>query len=235
MNAYKITPRIFFLLVIFLLMQNLSADIQVTGIEAGSDFRVEYNRSLLYSVDCYSALAAVELNELYAFKGGLSLGELAGGLDIKSFTQGKIGPLFTMPLHFSLAWIYNGLPAYEVHSHTALPVVSLNGKWAGIAVGIGLRFTSFFGEPALFESMLSFSVYANFVNNKRLRLGVSWANFDDFYAGNMGAYSLRLNSVIRANEQWSFINDIELLQSGSVGLAANFYGIAYRGGIRVKW
>jgi hypothetical protein len=61
------------------------------------------------------------------------------------------------------------------------------------------------------------------------------ANFSDFYAGTMGAYSHSLNSLIRLGKHWSLINNIELLQSGSVALAANFYGIAYRGGFRFTW
>ena len=224
-----------FPLVFFLLAHNLPAlNINLTGKEAGFDFRAEYNRSLFHSIDC-AVLGAVEFNELYAFKGGISLGGTGDSFDIKTFTQGRIGPLFNIPLYFSLAYIYNGLPAYETHMHTLLPAASLNGRRAGITIGPGLRFTRFFGESALFESMLSFSAYVNFINNEKLRLGLSWANFSDFFAGTMGSYSLRVNSVIALNEHWSLINDLELLQSGSVGLAANFYGIAYRGGVRFSW
>jgi len=51
----------------------------------------------------------------------------------------------------------------------------------------------------------------------------------------MGAYSLCLYSAVAINKQWSIINDIELLQSGSVGLSANFYGINWRGGVKFTW
>ena len=225
--------------VFFLLPLNLPADIQTTGSEAGLEFRGEYNRATRHSIDV-SAFAAVALTRWYAVGGGIALGETGGGtagggFDIKAFAQNTIGPLFAKPLHISLSYIYNGLPAWETHSHTLLPLVSWKGRWAGIALGPGLRFTNFFGEPPLFEAMLSASVYVNFINNRKLRMGMGLANFNDFYAGNMGAYALNLNSLIRLSEQWSIINTIELLQSGSVALAKNFYGIAYRGGVRYKW
>jgi hypothetical protein len=216
------------------MLNNLPADVQITEKEAGFDFRGEYNRALVYSMD-FSVLGALELNDLYTFSNGISLGDTGGEIDIKAFTQGRIGPLFGKPLHFSLAYIYNGLPAYESHAHTILPLVTFGGRWVGITIGPGFRFTSFFGEKPLFESMLSFAGYANFINNKKLCIGMGLANFSDFYAGTMGAYFHSLNTLIRINDRWSLINNIELLQSGSVALTANFYGIAYRGGVRFKW
>jgi hypothetical protein len=227
--ARKLFPFVF-----FFILNNLFADVQITEKEAGLDFRGEYNRALGGSANL-SAAGALELNKLYTFSGGISLGDIDGEIDIKTFAQGRIGPLFDVPLYFSLAYIYNGLPAYENHSHTILPLAAFYGRWAGIGIGPGLRFTGFFGGKPLFESMISFAAYVNFVNNKRLCIGIGLANFSDFYAGTMGAYFLSLNSLILLNEHWSLINNIELLQSGSVALTANFYGIAYRGGFRFTW
>ena len=223
-----------YLWVFFLLPLNLPADIQTAGNEAGFEFRGEYNRATRHSIDV-SAFTTMPLNSWYAVGGGIALGETGGSFDIKAFAQNTIGPLFNWPLYISLSYIYNGLPAWETHSHTLLPLISWKGRWAGIALGPGLRFTNFFGEPPLFEAMLSASVYVNFIDNRKLRIGMGPANFNDFYAGNMGAYALNLNSLVRLTEQWSIINTIELLQSGSVALAQNFYGIAYRGGVQYKW
>ena len=194
----------------------------------------EYNRALLASIDV-SAFAAVELNDLYTVKGGLALGGIGDSFDIKTLVQGRIGPLFDTPLHFSLAYVYNGLPAWEAHSHTLLPFVSYNGRRAGIAVGPGLRFTRFSGVSTVFESTLSFSAYVNFLDREKLCMGIGIANFSDSVVGNMGAYNISVNSLLRFNKQWSMINNLELVQSGSVALAANFYGIAYRGGVRYTW
>lgn len=235
MNSYNSALWKLFPLIFFLILYNLPAlDLQITGKEAGIDFRGEYNRALLHSAD-FSALGSVEMNELYTFSGGVSMGNTGGGFDIKTFTKGRIGPLFGQPLFFSLAYIYNGLPAYEAHTHIIVPMAAFNGRWAGIAIGPGLCFTRFFAEKAVFESMLSASVYVNFICNEKLRIGMSLANFSDYYAGTMGSYSFGLNSLIHLSEKWSLINNIELLQSGSVALSANFYGIAYRGGVRFAW
>ena len=229
------TPWKKFFFFFFLLPFGLfAADFRITGKEAGGDFRGEFNRALLYSVE-FSALGSVELNELYTFKGGLALGGTGDSFDIKTLIHSRIGPLFNLPLYFGLAYIYNGLPVYEAHSHTILPLVYFSGRWAGISLGPGLRFTRFFGETTIFESIISFSAYVNFIDREKLRMGIGLANFGDFIANNMGAYSLSVNSLFRFNKQWSMINNLELLQSGSVGMAANFYGIAYRGGVRYTW
>lgn len=228
--VWKLLPLLFY----FLPFSLPALNVQITGKEASIDFRGEYNKALLYSVD-FSTIGSVELNKLYTCKSGISFGAIDNGFTIHTFVQNRIGPLFGQPLYFSLAYIYNGLPAYEAHAHTLLPVASFNGRRAGINIGPGLCFTRFYGEKSIFESMLSAYVYVNFVNNERLCIGMSLGNFNDFYAGTTGSYSLSLNSLIRFDKQWSLINNIELLQSGSVALAANFYGIACRTGVRFTW
>jgi hypothetical protein len=221
-------------IIFFLALQNLYANgPEITCIELGFDFRGEYNRSFLYELD-FAAQGSIELNDLYTFRGGVSLGATGGSFGIKAFTRAEAGPVFKL-LHFSLAYIYNGLPAYGAHTHTLLPLVSVQGRWAGISAGPSFRFTRYFGGKPLFETVLSLWGYVNFVSNDNLVIGMSLANYNDFYIGNMGSYSLGVNSFIRINDHWSINNDIVLLQSGSIGLTASFYGIAYRGGFRYTW
>ncbi|MDR2553595.1 MAG: hypothetical protein LBD31_10600 [Treponema sp.] len=153
----------------------------------------------------------------------------------KAFAGGEAALPISLPLYAGLAYIYNGLPGYEIYSHTLLPLMSLKGRWAGIALGPGFRFTEFFGEPPVFESMISFSAYVNFLDREKLRLGLRCANFNNFNAGNMGAYFINLNSTVYLTKQCALINEFEILQSGSVALSANFYGIVYRGGVVFTW
>jgi hypothetical protein len=51
----------------------------------------------------------------------------------------------------------------------------------------------------------------------------------------MGSYSINLNSLARLTKKISLVNELELLQTGSVGLVANFYGIVYKGGVLLQW
>ena len=206
----------------------------ITGKEAGVFFTGEYNR-IFYWYGDVSAIGAVELNNKITFKSGFLYGKTQYDTDIKVFTGARYDPWANLPLNFSLSYIYNGLPDYDVNSHTILPVISYNAKWVGIGIGTSFRFTSFFGEPVVFESVFSFSGYVNFVNNEKLCIGISFANFSDFNAGNMGSYSLGLNSEIYIDRQWSVINEFELMQSGSNGLSATFYGISWRGGMKFTW
>jgi hypothetical protein len=231
------TPRkhLPFLFLCLLLLPSLYAlDLHFTECELGLDIRGEYNRVYYYGGDI-ALTGAIELNDFFCAKTGLSLGGLEDVLDIKFFNSLHITPLAGYGLEFSLAYIYNGLPDYETYSHSILPYISYNGRWAGISLGVNFRFTSFFGEPPLHESMISFSGYINFVNVKLLVIGIKCANFYNFYAGNMGSYSFSIYNRVNFIKNWSVISDVELLQSGSVGLSSNFYGIAFRMGVRYIW
>jgi len=209
-------------------------DIEITGKEVEAHLGGEYNRSYNFFCDI-SSIGSIELNHRLKFKTGLSLGWAEKITDIKLFNNARFNLLKKWPLGVGLSWMYNGLPEYEAHSHTLLPVIYYNAKYGGISIGPGFRFTSFYREPAIFQPTLSISVYANFVNNEKLRVGVSLANFNDFQANNFALYSLCFNSAVRINRQWSILNELELKQSGGDGLSAAFYGVAMRGGARFTW
>jgi hypothetical protein len=206
----------------------------ISGKELSFYFRSEYNRAFYYAQDI-QATADIELNGRCAIRGGLALGSTGNEFDIKAFAGGEAALPFVIPLSLGLAWRYDGSPRYETHSHALLPLVSLKGRWAGISLGTNFRLTSFFNEPPIFETMLSFSAYVNFFMNRILRLGLRCANFSDFAAGNMGAYFFSLDSSLRLNERISLVNEINVLQSGSVALTAALYGIAWRGGVSFSW
>jgi hypothetical protein len=231
-------PLVFFFFFPFFTIfnfQNVYAlDISITEKELGFGFRVEYDRAFL-SLWGLSAMGAIELNGNFSFSGGILFGKTEAYTGIKTFAGVRHNPWENMPLDFSFVYVFNGLPEYEAHSHTILPLVSLNGRWAGIAIGPGLRFSSFFGEPALFESSLSFSGYVNLINNQMLQAGISCGNFDDFYVGNTGAYWLAFYGLLSLKKHWYISNELALHQSGSTGLSTAFYGIAFRGGVRYKW
>jgi hypothetical protein len=209
-------------------------DLEITGKEVEAQLKGEYNRGYYFYGEI-SAIGAVELNDRLKFKTGVSLGWAEDITDIRAFTNASYALPVKWPFGLGFSWIYNGLPEYEAHSHTLLPVISLNAKYGGISIGPGFRFTSLFKEAAIFESTLSIGVYANFVNNEKLRIGVSLANFNDFQANNFALYSLCFNSAVRINRCLSILNELELKQSGGDGLTAAFYGIALRGGARFTW
>jgi len=231
----SVTVRKTIMLVFFICVWEIHAlDIEITGKEVEAHLRGEYNRNYYFFGDI-STIGAVELNNRLKFRTGVSLGWAEGITDLKIFTNARFRLLAKWPLGLGFSWIYNGLPEYEAHSHTLLPVVFYNAKYGGITIGPGFRFTSFFNEPAIFQPTLSISIYANFINNEKLRIGISLANFNDFQANNFALYSLCFNSAIHINRRWSLLNELELKQSGGDGLTAAFYGVALRGGARFTW
>jgi hypothetical protein len=223
-----------FLSFILILCVNTVYSIDLTEKEIEARLILEYNRGFEYNTGM-SAAGGIELNKILKFRNGISFKKSEGLSDLSIFLSGKYSPFSKLPVSFSLLYIYNNLYEYETSIHSIFPFISFNAKRAGISIGLNSRFTSFFEEPPQFESILSSCVYFNFINKETLRIGVSLGNFDEFYARNISAYSLSINAVIRINNNWSIINEFELMQSGGDGLLSTFYGFGWRGGARFSW
>jgi hypothetical protein len=228
--------RIIFVSIFCVLIRNIYA-IDITEKELEVYLGGEYNRSFSSRADL-SAVGSLKPQSAVTVRGGLSAGSLSGTAVIKAFSAARVSPFRNMPLlplQFSLLYVYNNLLGYDVSVHSILPVVSYNAARAGISCGPNFRFTSFFGEPAVFEPINSFSAYVNIINGEKRRLEAVIGNFGDFYAKNMGAYSFKLNYAEYVTRNWTVINEIEVLQSGSDAMSANFYGLAWRGGAKYLW
>jgi len=194
----------------------------------------EYNRGDNFNAGI-AAAGGIELNKICKIRSGFSFGKSEDISDINAFISGKYSPFSELPLSFSLLYIYNNFLEYKTYIHSILPYISYNTKRVGISLGSNLRFSSFFEEIAIFESMLSFCGYFNFINNETLRIGLSAGNFNEFNAKHLGAYSLGINSVIRIKNNLFLLNDFELLQSGADGFTSVFYGFGWHGGARFTW
>jgi hypothetical protein len=127
------------------------------------------------------------------------------------------------------------MPDYQTSIHSVVPTLSLNGRRAGVSIGPALRFTSFYSEPAVFESILSFLVYVNFYYSDTAKFGMRVANFDTHVFGNFGSYFMALYGRFTFSTGISLLQELTLCQTGSVGFAANLYGLSYKGGIEFQW
>jgi hypothetical protein len=211
-----------------------SMDLQITGKELGFFYSPEYNRTFNFCWNL-STTGFVKLNDRYTIKAGLALGYVETAFEIKGFAGGEAALPVNIPLCIGFAYNYNGLPKYKNHTHSIPFLFSYKGKRAGAVLGINSRFSSFFGEPPVFEPVLLASVCVVFIKTDIVQIGIEAANFNDFTYGNLGAYFLKLNNIFILSKRLSLINEIELRQSGSITLASNFYGVAYRGGVRLLW
>jgi len=231
-------PRTIFVSILVFCIHTCAIDItDVVGEEKEVEIylRGEYNRSF-GGVGELSVIGNIKPLDLFILRGGLSIGSLSAGIDdIKAFSSANVCPFSRVPIRFSLFYIYNGLLYYDVHTQSIVPFVSYAISRAGVSYGPCFRFTSFFGEPSQYELINSFSAYVNIINNDKRRLEAVVGNFSDFYAKNMGAYSLKFDYSVFLTGNWTVVNEVELLQSGSDALTANFYGLAWRGGAKYSW
>ncbi|MDR2304308.1 MAG: hypothetical protein LBE10_06945 [Treponema sp.] len=204
------------------------------GAELGFSVTPEYNRAF-NQCWTFSGTGSLSFNERYTVKSGFSFWAARAVYEVDTLIGGEVVFPVSFPLSGSFAYVFNGMPDYDTWSHTLLPLISLKGRRAGISVGPAFRFNSFYYNRMVFESMLIASVYVNFYNTEKFRAGLRCANFGDFTVGNFGSYFLTLNSSLKFTKLFSLTNELELHQSGSSGLSANFFGVAYRGGLTVSW
>jgi hypothetical protein len=174
-------------------------DFKITGKEMGFLFSPEYNRALNFCWDL-SAAGTVKLNDSYAVKAGLALGSVGTVFEIKGFAGGEIALPVSIPLYIGLSYNYNGLPEYENHTHSLPLLFSYKGKRFGAALGINPRFSSFFGEPAVFEPIFCISLYVFIYKSDILQFKLEVSNFNDFTYKNFGAYFFKLNNIINLNK-----------------------------------
>jgi hypothetical protein len=219
---------------LFFISPLYSFGFSVTGGELGLALTPGYNKNYSRYLTL-SASGSLEFNELYRLKSGFSLWKAGTTYEIDASTGLRAKLFHGFPLYLYLSYMFNTLPDYEVRIHTVLPLLGISGRYAGITLGTNLRFSSFFDEPIIFESILAFEGYVNFYNTEKFRIGLRAANFNDYSAGNFGSYYLGLNSRIGITESFFLTNGLELRQTGSVGLAFSPYDIAYKVGVVAAW
>ncbi|GHV26019.1 hypothetical protein AGMMS4952_05170 [Spirochaetia bacterium] len=211
-------------------------NVSITGKEAGIELTPEYSR-IYNGCLTFAGSGSLEFNERYTIRGGFAFWNAVAdsAYEFDAATGLTVKLIRNLPLYIYVSYIFNTLPGYETNSHTILPLAAYRGKYAGLAMGTNLRFTSFFNEPAIFEPILALEAYVNFYHTEKLRIGLRGANFDDFTAGNFGAYYLSLNGSITITEAISLKTSVDVHQTGSVGLSAEFYRIACRMGVVCTW
>jgi len=209
--------------------------IEITNIELEYFLISDFNRTYNF-VGGSSAAGKIEFNNRVAVKEGVYLNCFPENANIiKLFTNATYRILANWPLDVKVAWVYNGLPEYDTHSHAIAPIISWNAKYYGISVGYGARFTSFFGEGALIEHMLPMGVYVNFINNEKLCVGMSLANYTDYQIDSFIAFALAAKASVSISKHFSISNELEFRQSGVDGLTATFHGIVWKGGAKLSW
>jgi hypothetical protein len=218
----------------FLLPAAHGFDMGITEKELGGEFRARYDRVFFNYFDV-AIHGSLEFKNRLALNSGIALEFLEETPNLNIFTNGEIALPLPVPLSAALTYVYNRMPDYQTTVHSVVPALSLNGRRAGISLGFPLRFTSFYSEPAVFESIFSFLVYVNFYYSDTAKFGMRWANFDDYLFGNIGAYSLTAYYFCTFSTGVSLIHELTLYQAGSIGFAANIYGLSYRGGIKFQW
>ncbi|MCL2801413.1 MAG: hypothetical protein FWD28_06625 [Treponema sp.] len=223
-----IVPAVFLLSIINIF------SLEITERDLEAYIRGEYNRSSNYYGEI-SIVGALELQNHFKIRGGFAYGKNMHNTDINSFINTKYSPFSGIPLGFSVSYIYNSFPEYSTHTHSLLPLISFNGERAGITAGVNFRFTSFFYESPILETILSLHTYFNFIITDTLRIGMGFGNISDFMAKNLSAYSVSFYVSILFFENWSLINEVEFMQSGGDGLSTTFYGFSWRGGVKFSW
>jgi len=227
--------KILLLPLFFLCLQNIhSFDFQLTEANVEATLGGNYTRGSHFLGEI-AGIGTVEFDNLLGFTAGFSIGRTLVDTDINAFAGVRYTPFKTLPISFSLKYIYNGFPEYEAHTSSIIPYVSYDARIAGVSLGMNFRFSSHFFEEAQFETVLSFYGYFNFINNDRILIGIGAGNLKEFHANNMGGISLNVYAQIPVADNLSIVSDIEYMQSGMDGLTATLYKMAFKTGVKISW
>ena len=211
-------------------------EIKITTIRGGAEFNPEFNRAFNYcwNFDCYGG---IEFNRKLAFDSGFSIGKVGDEYAFNAFADGGWSLNFGRPVSFraNTAYLYNTIPEYKTDIHSIVPYSSLAWRRLDVSMGADLRFTLYDGTYIIFEPIFVFSLRYTIIDTKRLDLDICFFNLDRYLARNSNAYSLSFGSLIHLKGYIYLKNNLELLQTGSGSLAANFYGISYKGGIVFRY
>jgi hypothetical protein len=226
-------------------------DLGLRGIRAEFSFKPEYHRSFEY---CQQFAAVVEalIQESCTIRGGLSLGQTGTEFDVGVFLGAAYRFPLPIDLRFHLSYLHNAIPGYRYRTNTLFPFVSYLGKWGGLDLGPGLRFTEFDRGPSIFEPIVNFRVFVHILDKDMVKLLAGAGNFSAFSTGTLGAYYTFLENRIDLKEGYlshglsalsfrgqvprvSLINRLEFYQTGSIALTSAFQGFAWQGGVRLSW
>jgi hypothetical protein len=137
-------------------------------------------------------------------------------------------------IHPHFFYYISCLPEYDFSANSFIPALGFWGERGGLIVGWHIRRTDFLGN-AVYENMLTFKAFWTPFRGKWGHFRVEWANFDDSSAASSGAWFAALSGAYTLSSKVSLAAWLAFLQSGGSGLAANFYGIYIKTGIRFSW
>ena len=224
---------LFFLMVI---SQTYGFELKATRAETALFFRPEYNLNFRFTWDI-ALFGSLELNELLILNGGIAAGQIRdiAAIDAHGSAEIRFPFLKLVPLSLKAAYIYNGLPAYNTHIHSLLPLAAIEWRYFGVSAGYLFRYTFFSGNPVLFEPILAYRLFVNFFNTDNVFAGISLENYDDFFADNLGFYSIGLYNRFRLTQLISASSELEINISGNVGRITSIYGLTCKCGIIFTW
>jgi hypothetical protein len=209
----------------------------ISGAELDLGFRGEHNRNMYFSWDL-AASGFVELNGFLGFGAGLAAGQIWDIATVDAYAFAEAAPPFFRPyapLTVGLAYIYNGLPAYETYAHTLLPQAGLDWRYLGGRLGLTLRYTRFGGSQVLAERILAYSAYLNFYHTEEAEVGIRVANFGNFFSNNLGSYFYAFYNRFRLNRRIGLLNELRIDLSGTSAYPTSIYGMSFRGGVIIIW
>ncbi|ULQ60726.1 hypothetical protein K7I13_05500 [Brucepastera parasyntrophica] len=203
--------------------------VRITSAEAGVSFRPEYNRSFQFCWDLQT-YGRLTINDTVLLRGGVSLGQ-SDVFNANTFLHTGVHFPLKIALSAHFLYMYNTWPDYKTSIHSFLPFFLIQGKWIGGVLGFNTRKVLYEKELLQTESILLYGIYGFFYPSDSIKLILSIANFNDFLSGNIGSYTLGLICTARVSPLLSIIGQAEVFQTGSFGLASNFYGTAFKGGV----
>ncbi len=172
------------------------------------------------------------MDENYQIQGGLSW----------NITESHVNALFVdfgcqiindPDFSINLKFLGNQYPEYDKAANSIIPYFNWDDESYYFSLGLNFRYLNsdtdqlwniFNYHSQVFERILYYKLGVRHIfEDIGLVTTVEMKNYDEMYAGNLGAYQLYINNELMVSPQVALFVSLGFYQSGSIGLAATSY------------
>lgn len=185
----------------------------------------------------------LEINKQYRLQTGVSFNSTRGCINAIFIELGYEKINYS---HYSarLKFLGNQYGEYTKAANSIIPYMHWDNTIFFIDAGLNYRFINvnetqlwniFYYQTEVYENIPYYQFGLRFsMNDDHSTIILSLKNFDEMYAGNLGAYRFHFNYRYTINDKITAFGNLDFFQSGGIVMTNTYYKTAIYGGIEVK-
>jgi hypothetical protein len=202
------------------------------GSTASGGYAGDYNRSYGFGWNV-TASGKAEVFSRLGVRATVSLGQTGAFFDIEAAVRADYRlPFERLPLSVSAVYFVYGMPVWNYAVHSVLPLVSLDWKRGGFALGPLFHFLDIDGMTGVYtEFNIAFSWYVRLYSGKTFALNLRSSNYTESAAASIGDMFLGFEGTVNVRRHWTLFFNADVKMTGMYAAAATFWGVSFGAGI----